>query len=62
MLDFENNCVHCERCIHCGRDKQPILICDRCGWQEELYEYDGLEVCHDCLMDMIPKVRVEDKL
>lgn len=55
IVEYDNLCVGCETCRHCGRDKDyPVyaLVCDDCGDDdvEELYEYNGQELCKGCLL------------
>ena len=49
---IEDNCVGpCPMgCIHCGRSHEHNYFCDECGdeYLEELFEYDGKELCWDC--------------
>ena len=49
---IENNCVGpCPMgCIHCGRSHEHNYFCDECGeeYLEELFEYDGKELCWEC--------------
>ena len=58
MIKYENECVGCPQgCIHCGRDKTQHLYCDRCGADcEELYVFDGEELCEECLLEMFDKI------
>lgn len=57
MKQIENDCVGCDLpCINCGRDKVEHFYCDKCGEEETLYEYDGEELCEDCLLKAVPKV------
>lgn len=54
-------------CVCCGlpclsycnlRDESYEYICDRCGvevYRADLYEYDGEEICQDCLLELVPK-------
>ena len=54
-------------CCDCGlpcmlfcplRDDSYIYKCDKCGTEvrsEDLYEYDGIEICGDCLLEITPK-------
>lgn len=37
MRKIENECVHCENCVNCGRDKINVLLCDEC---KEYAEYE----------------------
>ena len=58
MIKYENECVGCPQgCIHCGRDKTQHLYCDRCGEDsEELFIFDGEELCEECLLDNFDKI------
>ena len=62
MIKYENECVGCPQgCVHCGRDKTQHLYCDRCGEDsEELYVFDGEELCEECLLDMFDKKTIDD--
>ena len=62
MIKYENECVGCPQgCIHCGRDKTQHLYCDRCGADcEELYVFDGEELCEDCLKDSLERITLFD--
>ena len=60
MIKYENDCVGCERCGHCGRDKTPYLYCDECHESyEELYNYDGEELCEHCLLEKFDKITLD---
>ena len=63
MKRYENDCCGCATegypCIHCGLEHNPHYYCDKCGddvGDEELYKYEDMEICKDCLLDIIPKV------
>ena len=62
MIKFENECVGCPQgCIHCGRDKTQHLYCDRCGEDsEELFIFDGEELCEDCLKNSLERITLFD--
>lgn len=66
MLRFENDCVGaCEPCVGCKFKKpQPHFYCDCC--KEEIdgtvYEYDGNDLCRECLLDAVPKIETADEL
>ena len=54
MRQYENFCVGCPQgCIHCGREHDVLVIsCDKCGEDiVPIYEYKGLELCMDCIME-----------
>ena len=63
MVRYENGCVGCPPEMGCMGNACPyvnqrILECDECGQEvEELYEYEGRQVCDDCLLVLVPKVR-----
>lgn len=52
MRSWQNDCVGCPQgCIHCGRqDDYCVVECDECGaCEENMYQYNGLDYCEDCL-------------
>ena len=56
MLVYENECVGCSTIFHsclgsaCPYMNVPRWYCDRCGLEEDLYEFDDDEqLCMDCL-------------
>lgn len=66
MIKYEDNCVGCRdiglpcRGISCRNRKVQVLVCDECGEEsEELYIYDGQQICADCLLGMFEVVEVE---
>lgn len=61
MIEYENNCVQCEDCRHCGRDRQKIGRCDDCGDEvnDLWYGNDGKQYCKYCITGYIEKVRIE---
>ena len=54
-------------CVSCGipcmsycelRDNSYEYTCDKCNEEvipEDLYEYEGQEICKDCLLELVPK-------
>lgn len=57
MIKYENDCVGCEICTHCGRKKTPHYYCDQCKWEDDtLYQYDDEQLCIDCLTSKFKKV------
>lgn len=37
------------------------FYCDECEDEvEELFEYDGEQICQDCLISTVPKIKLED--
>ena len=61
MIITENNCVQCDDCRHCGRDRQKIGRCDDCGdtTNDLWYGEDGKMYCKYCITGYIQKVRIE---
>ena len=59
MIRFEQGCVSCPAHMGCIGDAcmyrySPLYICDKCGDEvDELYEYDGQQLCLDCLLHEI---------
>ena len=56
MIIYENECVGCDYCINCGRDKVPYLVCDECKEPAQLYKYDYKELCIECIEKRLEKV------
>lgn len=55
----ENECVDCGlpcRGNSCPNRNVVRLYCDRCGQEAPLYEYDGEELCLDCIEGTLEKV------
>ena len=54
MVKYEDECVHCaDRCIgsSCPNRNVKHLYCDECKEEvEELYDYDGTELCEKCML------------
>ena len=62
MIRYEDECVGCSALgfpcygAACPNKNVPHAYCDECDedvGDEELYEYDGEELCYDCLMNRI---------
>lgn len=65
MVKFENQCCGCDAdaypCIgaSCPYYEVKTYVCDCCGEevrQGELYQFDGEELCIDCIKDRLEKV------
>ena len=63
MIRYENQCCDCATpgypCIGsaCPKRNVKIYICDDCGDEvEDLYYYDGEELCIDCIQKRLDKV------
>lgn len=51
------DCVYCDHCIHCGRDKPYwIFECDICGSQfydeDKVTKINGKDYCKRCLEEL----------
>jgi len=64
MIKFENDCCDCAlhcRGSTCRNRNAPHFYCDECEDEvEELFEYDGEQICQDCLISTVPKIKLED--
>lgn len=61
MIKYENDCVECGKdCLSgCPYQNVAYFYCDECKEDvETLYNYDGEELCEDCLLNRFEKVRV----
>lgn len=52
-------------CIDCGlpcmlfcplRDESYVWSCDKCGTETQLYEWEGQELCLDCIEHNLEKI------
>ena len=64
MIETRSNCVACGfPCMGpqiCPNGEYTALICDRCGHEvEALFEWEGEQICEDCLLDEIPHITAE---
>lgn len=59
MIRYENDCVDCGlpcQMSSCPYYSVPHYYCDSCGDEDELYEYEGEQLCKYCLLLAVPKV------
>lgn len=67
MRAFENQCTDCAtpsypcQGEHCPRRRVPVFYCDECREQATLYEYNGKELCADCLLKNFEIVEGSDE-
>ena len=65
-IRYEDYCVGCPPemgCLgeHCRNRNVPVWYCDSCEDNDiDLWDYDGQELCKDCLLKEIPKAHPED--
>lgn len=62
MIQYEDECVGCPAELGCLGDSckyknVPHYFCDECGDEEELYYYDGRELCLHCIERDLTPVR-----
>ena len=66
MITYEDECCGCATpsypCMGsaCPYRNVPYLYCDRCNEDvDNLYEYEGEQVCIDCIVKSLDKVEIE---
>lgn len=63
MCKYENECVGCDLpCMGtgCPNRNVPHYYCDDCGEEDTLYEFDGEELCINCIKNRLTKVDGSD--
>lgn len=66
-IKYEDECVGCPSEMGCLGDRCPYMnvphfTCDECNEDfdsDELYDYEGLMLCRDCLLEVVPKIDAE---
>lgn len=59
MVKIENDCVECDLpCLGdaCLLRNSKHYYCDDCGDEAEIYDYNGEELCVDCLLKRFKKI------
>lgn len=59
MITYEDECVNCGLpCLgtSCPNRNVPHFYCDDCGDEEDLYEYEGEQLCIKCIEGRLVKV------
>ena len=61
MREYSNECVGCPPERGCLGDSCPNrhvlrFYCDGCDEETQLYEYEGEELCIDCIEERLEKV------
>lgn len=65
MINYENHCVYCPKelgCLGnaCPNRNVPVKVCDKCKNEVgTLYDYDGEQLCKDCVPDKETAVEIE---
>lgn len=63
MFRYENDCVGCAtenypcRGVHCPYRSVKHYYCDECGEEEQLYYFDGQELCIGCIEKRLEEVK-----
>ena len=65
MIIIENECVECPPDIGCLGDSCPYknvprLYCDECEEENQLYWWDGRQLCLDCIEKQLEKVEYNE--
>ena len=63
MIVIESDCVDCELpCIYkaCPYYEVMKYYCDNCGEEDDLYYYDGEQLCVDCILERLEKVDIDE--
>lgn len=59
MIRYENHCCDCASpaypCLgkRCPLTRVLVTECDRCGCDEDLYYWNGKQLCIDCILDKL---------
>ena len=66
MKRIENECVGCPKELGCLGNSCPNrnvtrYYCDSCNSEDILYEYDGEELCIDCIKERLTIVEGSDE-
>lgn len=59
MCKYENECVGCDLpCIgtSCPNRNVPHYYCDACREEDTLYEFDGEELCINCIKNRLTEI------
>ena len=65
MIEYENECCDCAvpaypcRGPSCPNRRVPHYYCDECGEESTTYEFDGEELCLECIEKRLQKVKGE---
>lgn len=61
MVIRDNACVGCETCRGCGRKYDYFYhVCDECESDEQLYYYEGQELCAECILRNFEEVDMDE--
>lgn len=59
MIEYENDCVDCGLpCFDsCPYKNSPHYYCDCCGNEDTIYEFENEQLCINCIVDRLKKVK-----
>ena len=63
MIIKESGCVDCDLpCIYqtCPYYEITRYLCDECEAEDILYNFDGQELCAECILKRLPKINESD--
>ena len=63
MIAIENECVDCGLpCIYesCPYYQVMRLYCDSCGEEENLWYFDGEQLCLSCILERLERVEYNE--
>ncbi len=63
IIRLENECVDCGlTCLGplCPHKSVKHFYCDECGEEDELFEFDGEDLCIDCIKKRLKCVNEEE--
>lgn len=56
MIKVESGCVSCGLpCLYegCPYYKEVHAYCDKCEFEEDLYDFEGEQLCEDCIFERL---------
>lgn len=62
MVEYINECVDCKsiglRCIGstCPNRNVKHILCDKCGAEDTIYQYESEQLCIDCITEKLEEV------
>ena len=59
MKKIESDCVQCDLpCIYsaCPHYQKTHYYCDECDNEDVLYEFNGEELCKECVLERLVKI------
>ena len=67
MIKYQNECVDCPPEMGCLGSSCPYrnvrrVYCDKCGHEEDVYEWGDEEWCFDCILEECGEDVDEDEL